>query len=205
MTGHVRYISLLSFIFIAAGCSDPTPAPDLATSQAAQTVGEPGGDLRIPAPEEEQELDEIRWEETEQYREISAERLSEQAQKAVGEAPIPVLLPDDSTLLGSAYLTVGETWYTASMQGEGITVVVNGSGRSREIPGVTTEKEEKIEGAGDHILTRTHGIVTLSFKEFGAAYSIDVECGAPMEDKRCTGDDFVIELAEGAGIVGGKR
>lgn len=202
MSRLMRYLVAMGSFFVLIGCSDPAPTPDAAARKAAQTVEKPGEGVVVREPVA---LDEIRWTEVQGHREIGADRLSEQAQQVVKESPIPVLLPDDDGLLGSAYLTIGESWYTASMKGAGVTVVVNGSGKSREIAGVTTDKEGDGPTKGDHILTRTHGIVTLSFQEFGAAYSIDVECEAPMEDSRCTGDDFVINLAEEAGVVRRER
>ena len=55
------------------------------------------------------------------------------------------------------------------------------------------------------LVTRTHGVVSLSFVDFGVAYSVDVECARPEDDARCTNNDYVLTLAESLAVLGGKR
>lgn len=194
--------TLLALPFTAAlllvGCSDPSPAPDdPATVTSPQTVSTP--DQPATPPQESPTPDEIHWDEAEQYPPISPDLLSEEAREAAAQASLPVLLPNDAELLAGAFFTTGDTWYTASMRTDEITLVFKGSSASRNLPGIGTNKEG--DQPPGHVLTRTHQIVTLAFREFGAAYAIDIECARPTEDPRCTEDSFIIELAETAGIV----
>ena len=182
---------------VLSGCSDPSPTPDTNTIASPQTVEVP----EAPGAEPQEDT-EIQWDQADRYTPISPALLNDEAARAGQDAPLPVLLPVDPDLLASAVITVGESWYTASMRTSELTVLFKGSAAGREVPGLGTNKEGDQPSSDDHVLTRTHGIVTLTFQEFGAAYSIDVECARPMEDSRCTADDYIIELAETAGVLG---
>lgn len=63
--------------------------------------------------------------------------------------------------------------------------------------------DEQLAQIQNFTIYRTHEIVTLTFKMYGAAYRIDVECAAP--DIRCKEDTFVTELAENLVFAGGNQ
>ena len=209
-----RSLTTLLIVFLASslfvwGCADPTPSTSAETAvQKAPVEVTPEVDKASEKNEEEgteTQLEEIRRDEAESYKELAIDRLSEQGQGVVGDSPVPVILPDDDQLLESAYITVGDAWYEASMQGDGHSVAINGTHRSHSAPGAGGKKEGDHSQPQGHLLTRTHGIVTLAFEEFGVAYAIDVECENPLENPLCAKDEYVLSLAESAGVVGGTQ
>ncbi len=56
----------------------------------------------------------------------------------------------------------------------------------------------------DGFITESEAIWTASWKEFGAAYVLSVEC-AKAKDKRCESEDHVTKLANSFVYVGGGR
>ncbi|MFU8807428.1 MAG: hypothetical protein ACNA8W_26700, partial [Bradymonadaceae bacterium] len=60
-------------------------------------------------------------------------------------------------------------------------------------------------GTAKHLLNRSEGVVSLTFETFGVAYMIRIDCERPFADTRCTGDDYIIEIAESLAIVPGAR
>lgn len=216
------FIALVVAVVFLMACDDPLPEVE-GGDQEEETIKkevqkEESGDSiqegeseerqkeeRSAAEEEATTLEEVRWEEVDGRRQISTQRLSEQAREVVDDSPVPVLLPDDDLLLASAHITVGDAWYAASMSGDDHTVAINGTHRSHSAPRAGGAKEEDHRRPEGHTLSRTHGIVTLTFEEFGVAYAIDVECERPLENPLCVDDDYVISLAEGAGIAGREK
>lgn len=199
MNKKMLKISMTSTLLIASfglwGCADRSVGGESPETSVQQGV-------ESSQPVAAGSLSEIDREEASSYLRIEPERLSEQAQEAWQRSAVPVLLPDDDDLLESAHITVGPAWYAASMRGADHTVLVNGTNQVHEIPGISGEKEGEGLLPEGHSLTRTHGIVSLSFEAFGVAYAIDVECENPLENPLCAEDDYVLSLAEGAGVVG---
>ena len=203
-----RCIIFLIVPIVVWGCADPTPS----TGSEAAVQEAP---IKASAQQQDSEkakeegagtqLEEVDWEEAKSYTELAVDRLSEQAQGVVGDSPVPVILPDDDQLLASAHITVGDAWYEASMQGDGHSVAINGTHRSHSAPGAGGKKEDDHSQPQGHLLTRTHGIVTLAIEEFGVAYAIDVECENPLENPLCAKDEYVLSIAENAGVVGGTK
>lgn len=208
-----RRLTTVLIVFLAApifvwGCADPTPSTGSETAVQEAPIKESAKEQDSEKVEEEgaeTQLEEVDWEEAKSYAELAVDRLSEQAQGVVGDSPVPVILPDDDQLLASAHITVGDAWYEASMQGERHSVAINGTHRSHSAPGVGGKKEDDHSQPQEHLLTRTHGIVTLAFEEFGVAYAIDVECENPLENPLCAKDEYVLSIAENAGVVGGTK
>lgn len=195
----------------AFGCADSRSASQestpLAESESAQSGAEVAGEEPAKQGGDDAtttELSEIDWEAADAYKGLAISRLEAKAREAVERSPVPVLLPDDEDLLDGMHITVGEAWYAASMSGPDHTVVFNGTHRYRDIPGAVDRKEGAHSSTAEeteHMLTRTHGIVTLAFESFGVAYAVDVECENPLENKLCTDDDYVLSLVEEAGVV----
>lgn len=189
----------LILLACALGCADRnTPEAPPETVQAPVEEAQP-----TQRPGDSSRLTEVDWEDARHFHQIALDRLDDGAQKVAADAPVPLLLPDDEQLLGSAHITLGEAWYVASMSGDDHSVVFNGTHRAHEIPGVSGKKEELHQRPTEHTITRTHGIVTMTFEEFGVAYAVDVECERPLENELCTGDEYVISLVEGAGVLEG--
>jgi hypothetical protein len=118
------------------------------------------------------------------------------ARERLRGVPVPVLLPAADAVgapdaYGSATASRGERWYSVSLSVDGVGLSVFGTGQAAERP----ELQAVVPPAGDAPrVSRTHGIVQATFRRFGVAYSIDVECAAPRTDPRCTGDAYVLGL-----------
>ena len=84
------------------------------------------------------------------------------------------------------------------------TVSVQGTRFAHEHPefprDVTTHRMRGARG----LFTMNEGIVTTTWVEGGASYSVDVECSV-AGDPRCKDERFVLELTDGLAFVGGRR
>ncbi len=147
----------------------------------------------------EQQID---WAAADAWPTLSVELPKEAATK-LDRASLPVLLPNEPALLNNVFATVGDTWYSARLRGEGLTVNVQGNRAAFRHPSFGPDVKAK---AGDFHIARSHHIVTLSTTYFGVSYVIDVECAElPDTDKRCTEDAFVTGLAEKLQRAGGQQ
>lgn len=204
-------IALIGMLVMGTACAEPAPPPASGQERAtgALEAGKPDSALAtvpVKDPTPTARLDEVDWVEAGEHEQIPAASLSEKQREVVGLASVPLLLPKDAAYVEAAILTAGETWAAASMSIEGHTVVIQGTRQSFEVPGLTDQQKEPVMiNPHGHELTRTKGIVGLSFKAFGVAYMLDIECSRPMEDTRCTEDAFILELAESLAVVEGGR
>lgn len=209
--GGERLVGLLVLLVMGAACAEPAPPTSSGQERATGALESSGPEVaprkeatKDPTPTAR--IDEVDWVEAGKHEQIPLEDLSEKQREVLGRASVPVLLPRDAAYVEAAILTAGETWAGASMSMEGYTVVIQGTRQSFEVPGLTDQQKEPVMiNPHGHELTRTKGIVGLSFKAFGVAYMLDVECARPMEDVRCTEDAFILELAESLAVIGGAR
>lgn len=124
--------------------------------------------------------------------------LPERERPKLGEIEVPVLLPDDPKLLSSLLITHHHDWYAAAMEDNGVDVYVRGNRKAFVVPAL-----QGIE-VPDYSVTRVHEILTVSWRAYGVAYTLDVECFAPLEDPRCTNDDYALSLAKSLKLAGGR-
>ena len=152
----------------------------------------------VPAAESLQELvsedSEVEWEKAPVHPALDDARLSESQRQAVQSSPVPVLLPDQDELLNTALISIGDYFYAASMDEEGVSVLVTGASRVVRVPGTPDPPS-----FGDHELTlsRSEGIVDLSFKAYGVYYDVSIECFDPFDDPRCAQDAYMLDVADG--------
>ena len=124
-----------------------------------------------------------------------------EASAKLERAHVPVLYPAVLTREQWAQktrVTVGDHWYAIAMQDGELNVYIQGTRTRFEHPSLELDArgESLVKGA-PHVVSRTHGIVTLSFERFGGlGYLIDVECRRPEEDERCARDAFIVSLYE---------
>ncbi len=125
-----------------------------------------------------------------------------QVEKLQG-SPMPVMLPSilSASQLSVAQATTGKHWYAVSMKDEGLTVYVQGTRTQVEHAQLELSKEGDELTKQPFILSRTHAIVTLSFERFGLSYHMDIECARPLEDSRCTEDDYARSLYDSFAVV----
>jgi len=145
--------------------------------------------------------------------ELSPEALPDGAVATLADVPLPVMLPNPERLPGAepfAELTAsrGENWYAIQVPLDGITLALSGSRQAVVHPDLMDKKEavDDMRIDGRFLLSRTHGIVQVSYLDFGeVAYAIDVECWDHDTDVRCTEDDFILSLARDMQRLGGER
>ena len=104
------------------------------------------------------------------------------------QVELPVLAP---ALPGVHWSAVSHAnWYSLTGQMKGATLMVHGTRLFHQPPPGAKMPAPRPTGPAHYHLSRTHGIVDISFRAFGAAYTLSIECDAPLDDPRCTEDDF---------------
>ena len=107
----------------------------------------------------------------------------------------PVLLPESKRLLETAQVVTGKRWYTVSMQAADYSVYVAGTSVAVVAPTMDVPPRAKAKEWVPRI-SRTHGIVTVSFPAWGAAYDVDVECLGGEAHPMCGDDVMVLALVD---------
>lgn len=119
----------------------------------------------------------------------------------VGRSPVPVLAPTSVTFERPTFV-VGAEYYALTGRVAGATVAIQGTRAAHR-------HEDIAPIAGDRPLRGTRGfssvnegIRTTSWIENGVAYSVDIECADPT-DERCVGEAFALDVVEHLAFVGG--
>lgn len=124
--------------------------------------------------------------------------------KSIGETPLPVLLPSarslgDDRAYEQANFIGAPRWYSVSFSfDDGLSLELRGAAAAREHQGMSPPGPADPE---EPTLSRTHGIVDLSFARFGVGYALQIECAAPLDDPRCVKDEFVRGIYESLALV----
>ena len=132
---------------------------------------------------------------------VSLATLSEDAHARLTQAPLPVIYPSALTATQwreQVKVTVGEHWYALSMQDGELNVYMQGTRTRFEHPSLELDaRGESLLKDAPYVVSRTHGILTLSFERFGGlGYHIDVECKRHAQDERCASEAFIVSLYE---------
>ena len=106
-----------------------------------------------------------------------------------------VLLPTRKAWLDKAFMTADKRWYTASIEGDGYTIVIEGTTGAfkhpeieqayKDVPPATRQRPR---------IGRNELVVEAAFVEQGTAFSVEVECVQPDKNPLCTEDAFVHEV-----------
>lgn len=124
--------------------------------------------------------------------------------EAITETPLPVLLPSarslgDERAYERASFIGTPLWYSVGFSFEdGLNLELRGVGAAREHSGLSALGNLDPE---EPTLSRTHGIVDLSFSRFGIGYALQIECADPLQDPRCIRDEFVGNIFESLLLV----
>ena len=158
-------------VCVATACADPKPSPPSADSdlQPPQPTTKP-----LATPEKSA------W-----------ERLDPARRELLRTTSARVLLPPQPTYLAAAFLTADTDWYTASIDGNGITIVIEGRSRSIDHPEIRAAFPPTPASRAKPRVGRNELIVESAFLEQDTSYSVEVECAMPATDPRCTEDAFV--------------
>ena len=137
----------------------------------------------------------VDWGEVRGTKTLDPSLLPDDQRVKLDDIAVPVLLPDDGRLLATALITHHHDWYAAAMELKGVDIYIRGTRNAYHVASMDIP-EAAAAAADNYILTRTHQIVTVSWRSFNVSYSLDVECAQPMKDTRCTEDQFALDLAE---------
>ena len=151
---------------------------------------------------EPHQIAQIDWTEVNKHQSVNPGLLPATQSEKIDGLGVPVLLPSNPELISRAEIVTGATWYAASMNHDGINVVIHGSKQSENLDmNVSDEARELMR---NFTVYRTHEIVTLTFNMYGVAYSLDIECAAPTTDDRCNKDETIMTMAENLVLAGGQ-
>jgi hypothetical protein len=201
----------LPFMLLAAACSDTAPdsvelqqslVQDVVQPAVISTAIENAAEKKAKAEWTGEVAPQvIDWTEAVKHTPIKDGLVPSAQKDIISGVSLPVLLPLDATLASSVFMTKGDLWYGADMNGEGVHVYMHGTRGS--YPNDFKLSDEQLAQIQNFTIYRTHEIVTLTFKMYGAAYRVDVECAAP--DARCKDDAYVTNLAENLVLAGGQQ
>lgn len=147
---------------------------------------------------------EVDWDEVARAEKLDASALPPRSLEELEESTLPVLFPSTKAeLLEDATLLAGPTWSTIRVDDGEHSIYIKGVRTSFEYPSLELSAEGDGVAQREFMISSTHQIVTLSFQRFGIGYTIDVECGAPMDDPRCTESDYAKSLYEAIAVLDG--
>lgn len=131
--------------------------------------------------------------------------MTQEAQAQIASAPVLVLAPSDPAILTQATVTTGNGYYSLSAQLDGVSVVVQGSPIP---PGAVTVATAPVSsnriGNRQVFTTLNEGIRSATWIDAGVAYSMDIECAKPS-DERCSSEAYVFTLVNSLTALGGRR
>ncbi len=134
--------------------------------------------------------------------------LSPRARASVEGSRVPVLVPRDVDLAGPAELVVRPAFTALSSRGAdahaGVTVSVSATRISHSYEGIpAAEGPARVRGGLPAFVTQNELIWSVTWREHGVSYVVEVECSRPSEDPRCADSSFVTGVADDLVFVGG--
>ncbi|MCB9761738.1 MAG: hypothetical protein H6739_17985 [Alphaproteobacteria bacterium] len=145
---------------------------------------------------------EVDWADAQRTRAIDPDRLPAEVRAQLPAIGVPVLLPDNDTLLKSLWMTGTDFWYAASMSEDGVGVLIRGTRLARPMEMAPADLR-RMGPAEEPMLTRVHDIISITWSDYNVAYNLEIEC--PQGHRRCQDDDFALKLQAGLGLAGGDR
>lgn len=144
----------------------------------------------------------VDWVAADAHEVLEAGLLKPENVEKLKAVPLPVLVPNDASLLQDVFVSTGDHWYSARLKDDTHQVYIKGmSAAFQHKMNISAEEKARLQ---QFQIYRTHQIVTLAAVFFGVAYTIDVECKAPTSDVRCTDDAYVLKLADSLVRAGGQ-
>ena len=170
----------LSVAVTLCGCSEKSPsnppAPKTATPQPANTT-ERAGPVVKAAP------------------------LTAKQRGALAKTTARVLLPKRTAWRQSAFLTAGENWYAASIDGPDYTITIEGTRQAFDHPEIRAAFKDGPAGRAKPRIGRNELVVEAAFVEHSTAFSVEVDCQHPDKNPRCTQDAFVLQVVADLEVI----
>lgn len=142
----------------------------------------------------------------EQPKREVASALPKSEQDKIAKSVVPVLLLPNIRDFVEPRLVVQDMYYTASFNDGKQSISIQGSRLSYEYPGLRSSPntDKRRIRSTEGLITVSEAIWTASWKEFGAAYVLSVEC-AEARDRRCESGEYVTRVANSLLYVGGGK
>jgi hypothetical protein len=131
--------------------------------------------------------------------------MTERSRRALDDATVTLLVPDDPGLVATAVVTSGPLWAAISItRGDHALTVHASRGGSRVPEGAAdAAREDRLRAAPATIVAR-EGQRVATWEERGVTYVLDLSCARP-DDPRCARDRYLRELASALVPLGGAR
>ena len=124
----------------------------------------------------------------------------------IPRSAVPVLLLSNTRDFSDRGVVVEDTFYSAFFNDETQSISIQGSRAAAKYPELRVEsnRDKKRIRATEGFITESEAIWSASWKEFGAAYVLSLEC-AKANDKRCESEDYITKLVNALVYVGGGK
>jgi murein DD-endopeptidase MepM/ murein hydrolase activator NlpD len=161
--------------------------PQVATGQRAQVMNQ------IEPPRDQPKQDVLR-------------ALGAAEQETVAKSAIPVLLLSNVRDFSERRVVVEDTYYSAFFNDGKQSISVQGSRLATRYSDLRLEsnRAKKRIRSTEGFITESEDIWSASWKEFGAAYVLSLECGT-ANDERCESENYVTKLVNSLVYVGGGK
>lgn len=136
-------------------------------------------------------ISDVNWDSARQHAPLPVSLLSPEQIDIVKQAPLPVLLPPQASLLSTGVITMGNSWYTASLYENNVNVVIEGSTAA-----VNLSENSSGSGIGTfdtYSIQRSLGMTEVAFEAFGVVYTVTVEC-AGQNNSACSSDHYISDI-----------
>ena len=130
--------------------------------------------------------------------------LDNDSRAAVARSPVPVLIPKRPELLKVGKVMAEENWYAFHASHDGLTVAVGASKIEHHHDDIAPTKGKRTVRGVPGFIVQNEGIWSLSWREGGISYSLDLECAEPSE-ARCSNDETLLSIARDLVYVGGVK
>jgi hypothetical protein len=124
------------------------------------------------------------------------------AKELLGRSPVPVLAPTNVTFERPTFV-IGAEYYALTGRVAGATLAIQGTRAAHRYEGIAPLAGDRVLRGVRGFVSVNEGIRTMSWMENGVAYSLDVECARPS-DERCSSDTFALDLVEHLAFAGGR-
>ena len=216
LTGTMMKYALLLALGVSWGCLAPSPKErnepmENATSeQQSQQEQVPAGDGVGPKARTGGTVDlkRVQWPDAASVNQAARAALTDAARESVDNAVLPVLLPSDAALAHNATVIARPTFVAVSTRTDdrSLTVSVSTSNVVHRYQGMEkVSPTSNVRGGKPAWVLQNEGIWSVSWKEHGLDYVLELECAAPGTDQRCANDAAVRRLAEELVYVGGNE
>ena len=218
LIGTMMKHALLLSLGVSWGCLAPSPKErnepmENATSELQsqpKEQGVPAGDGLGPKARTGGTVDlkRVQWPDAASVNQAARAALTDAARENVDTAVLPVMLPSDAVLAHNATVIARPTFIAVSTRTDdkSLTVSVSASNVVHRYQGMEkASPTSTVRGGKPAWVLQNEGIWSVSWKEHGIDYVLELECAAPGTDQRCADDATVRRLAEELVYVGGNE